>query len=53
MNAEFLQISNLPMQNAPNKACTRRWEFWRDFKQFSTPQHFPSRTAFRRPTQRG
>jgi hypothetical protein len=39
--------------NSPNKACTRRWGFWRDSKHFSTPQHFPSRTAFRRPPQRG
>ena len=37
----------------PNKACTRRWGVWRDSKPFSTPQHFPSRTAFRRPPQRG
>jgi hypothetical protein len=36
-----------------NKACTRRWGFWRDFKHFSTPQHFPRRTAFRLPPQRG
>jgi len=36
-----------------NKACTRRWGFWRDSKPFSTPQHFSSRTAFRRPPQRG
>jgi hypothetical protein len=41
------------LQNAPNKACTRRWGFWRDSKHFSTPQHFSSRTAFRRPPQRG
>ena len=24
----------------PNKACTRRWGFWRDSKHFSTPQPF-------------
>jgi hypothetical protein len=33
--------------------CTRRWGFWRDSKHFPTPYPFPSRTAFRRPAQRG
>jgi hypothetical protein len=43
----------LAQQQVANKACTRRWGFWRNPKQFFTPQHFPSRTAFRRPPQRG
>ena len=42
--------SSSPM---PNKACTRRWGFCAHPKQFSTPQHFSSRTASRRPPQRG
>jgi len=49
----LLQSKYLAQQNAPNKACTRRWGVWRDSKPFSTPQHFPSRTASRRPPQRG
>jgi hypothetical protein len=39
--------------HTPNKACTRRWGFGGIFKHFPTPQHFPSRTASRRPPQRG
>ncbi len=35
-----------------NKACTRRWGFWRDTKHFSTPQHFSSWTASPSPPQR-
>jgi hypothetical protein len=47
------QLASLAKSGLPNKACTRRWGFWRDSKPFSTPQHFPSRTASRRPPQRG
>jgi hypothetical protein len=49
----FQSFSSISMKTRRNKACTRRWGFWRDSKPFSTPQHFPSRTAFRRPPQRG
>ncbi len=45
--------SKVYLQNTwANKACTRRWGVWRDSKQFSTPQHFPSRTASPSPPQR-
>ena len=40
----YFEMSSSCCHNTPNKACTRRWGFWRDSKQFSTPQHFPSRT---------
>jgi hypothetical protein len=49
----FLKAKSLAQQKMPNKACTRRWGFWRDSKPFSTPYPFSSRTAFRRPPQRG
>jgi len=44
---------SVTIKTAANKACTRRWGFCANLKQFSTPQHFSSRTAFRRPPQRG
>jgi hypothetical protein len=47
------QLASLAKSGLPNKACTRRWGFGGIFKHFPAPQHFPSRTAFRRPPQRG
>jgi len=31
---------SLVSQKRANKACTRRWGFWRDSKHFSTPYPF-------------
>jgi hypothetical protein len=45
-------LKMLEGQKRANKACTRHWGVWRDSKHFSTPQHFSSWTASRRPPQR-
>jgi len=52
MTIEKLDFNATQHSVQANKACTRRWGFWRDSKPFSTPYHFSSWTASPSPPQR-
>ncbi len=52
-NVSIYKLASLAQQKRPTKRAPDAGDSGENLKQFSTPQHFSSWTAFRRPTQRG